>query len=146
MEPASAESVSIPSSINYLDLGLVTSVKDQGQCGSCWAFAAAGVYESWLLQDGQGATDLSEQYILQCDTGSLGCDGGYPDSTFDLVLDTGVPEESDYQYTATYIRGKRESRNICSDLVSNANPRKIRNYDSDLSYTYYYSSTKRTPD
>jgi C1A family cysteine protease len=56
----------------------VTPAKDQGQCGSCWAFASVGVLESRLLQDFNITADLSEQQLISCDSNSgNGCSGGY---------------------------------------------------------------------
>ncbi|MDD5371387.1 MAG: C1 family peptidase [Anaerolineaceae bacterium] len=55
----------------------LTGVKDQGACGSCWAFAATGVFESALrIQDGL-TTDLSEQYLMSCNNQDWGCGGGW---------------------------------------------------------------------
>jgi cathepsin F len=58
----------------------VTSVKDQGQCGSCWAFSATGAAEACTAEHG-ALTDLSAQQVVDCCTqsGSNGCSGGYPD-------------------------------------------------------------------
>lgn len=58
---------------------MVTMPKNQGSCGSCWSFAAAAAAESKLIKDGkysQWGIDLSEQYLLECTTGSS-CNGGY---------------------------------------------------------------------
>ena len=58
--------------------GIVTPVKDQGQCGSCWAFASVGAMEAHLAKFyGTGWTDLSEQQLLSCDQTQNGCDGGW---------------------------------------------------------------------
>lgn len=59
------------------DEGIVTSAKNQGSCGSCWAFATVGAMESHLLkQYGVGPEDLSEQQQVSCNTAMYGCDGG----------------------------------------------------------------------
>lgn len=63
-------------SINWIDLGAVTSVKHQGRCGSCWAFSAIGVLEgAHAIATGE-LLDLSEQQLVSCDTGNHGCHGG----------------------------------------------------------------------
>jgi hypothetical protein len=65
-----------PSSFNYLSQGKVTPAKNQGSCGSCWAFAAVGAFESKLLMAGYEEYDLSEQQQVSCNTSMNGCGGG----------------------------------------------------------------------
>lgn len=59
---------SFPESLNWREERAVTSVKDQGSCGSCWAFAAAAGAESTLVLSGKESitVDLSEQYLVEC--------------------------------------------------------------------------------
>jgi C1A family cysteine protease len=67
----------VPSSFNWCDSNGCTPVKNQGSCGSCWAFATAGPLES-LIKINDGVTvDLSEQYLVSCNTDGWGCDGGF---------------------------------------------------------------------
>lgn len=68
----------LPSSYDARNYGLVTPAKDQGQCGSCWAFASVGALESHLLAAGLpfSPTDLSEQQLVSCYLNSSGCCGG----------------------------------------------------------------------
>jgi len=68
-------------SLDWRDYGYVTSVKDQGFCGSCWAFACIGGMESRILFESGPSFDLSEQLLISCDTDGLpyenfGCCGG----------------------------------------------------------------------
>jgi C1A family cysteine protease len=80
----------------------VTSVKDQGGCGSCWAFAAAAAYESaHLIQTGTNF-DFSEQYAVDClfPDPLQRCSGGYPGSALSLYNSTGAPPETQYPYYA----------------------------------------------
>ena len=67
-----------PTSLDWRDNNVVTSIKDQGSCGSCWAFAAAAYCESRIIQRDEYSTalDLSEQYFLEC-TWFSDCGGGY---------------------------------------------------------------------
>ncbi len=66
----------LPSSFNWCDQNGCTPVKDQGQCGSCWAFATVGPLES-LIKINDGVTvDLSEQYLVSCNSENWGCTGG----------------------------------------------------------------------
>ncbi|MFX0198844.1 MAG: C1 family peptidase [Candidatus Hodarchaeota archaeon] len=67
----------LPASYDARDDGIVTPAKNQGSCGSCWAFASVGAFESHLLkQFGFGPTDLSEQQQVSCNLSMVGCCGG----------------------------------------------------------------------
>jgi len=95
-----------PASFDWREKGAVTPVKDQGQCGSCWAFSATEAIESsWIL--GGKATDrtinLSPQQIVDCDTigGVEGCNGGWTESAYKYIEQVGGQEEiKDYPYTS----------------------------------------------
>jgi hypothetical protein len=85
---------------DWRDLGGVTSVKDQGQCGSCWDFAATGAFESAIkIADGIGY-DLSEQQVLSCNAGHSSCDGGWMADAYDLFMNYGAVGESCMPYGA----------------------------------------------
>ena len=67
----------LASAYDARDEGIVTSAKNQGSCGSCWAFASVGAMESHLLKAFEfGPTDLSEQQQVSCNTSMSGCCGG----------------------------------------------------------------------
>lgn len=85
---------------DWRDTGGVTSVKNQGRCGSCWAFAAIGAIESALLVYAELETNLSEQHLISecCRAGN--CDGGWPDWSLDYARDVGIPTEACYPYVA----------------------------------------------
>jgi len=89
-----------PTSLDWREKGVVNPVKDQGQCGSCWAFSTVGSVESrWALKSGN-LLNLSEQEIVDCDTNDYGCNGGWMDHAF-LFLETNKLEsESNYPYQA----------------------------------------------
>ena len=74
-----------------------TSVKDQKSCGSCWAFSTAGMYESVLLKHGIN-TNLSEQWLVSCNTDGWGCNGGYFANSY--YLDPGPVLERCFKYKA----------------------------------------------
>ena len=79
--------------------GYCSSVKDQGSCGSCWAFAAAGLMESAILKSGGSEVDLSEQYLVSCNPYDWGCNGGlWPN---DMLVDPGCALESCFPYVAS---------------------------------------------
>jgi C1A family cysteine protease len=85
---------SLPSSF----IGTVTSIKNQGSCGSCWAFAAVGLMEAMILKNDGVEVDLSEQHMLDCNPWGWGCGGGFWPN--DMLVDTGSPYESCYPYLA----------------------------------------------
>jgi hypothetical protein len=76
----------------------MTPVKSQGTCGSCWAFAAlAAVEAKWNIQNANPNLDidLSEQFVIDCWKGAVGCGGGAPEQALDVFITaTGVPVES----------------------------------------------------
>jgi inhibitor of cysteine peptidase len=73
-------SLALPPSFDWRTLGKVTPVRDQRDCGSCWAFAVVGVIESAMLVYGEAARDLSEQYLVSCNVDGYSCSGGNMDA------------------------------------------------------------------
>ena len=99
----SSSASSAPSSIDWRNKGAVTSVKDQGQCGSCWTFSATGAVEgAWAISKGQ-LIDLSEEQLVECaglKYGSFGCSGGEMDGAFKYIIEHGQCALSSYPYTS----------------------------------------------
>jgi hypothetical protein len=89
-----------PERFDWREMYGVTAVKDQGQCGSCWAFAAIGVLESKVYLDTGVEPDFSEQQLVDCDSMSSGCNGGNYDSAWEYLKDPGACMEADYPYHA----------------------------------------------
>lgn len=92
----------LPPSYDARSFGIVTTPKNQGQCGSCWAFACAGALESHLLAAGMevSSPDLSEQQQVSCNISMLGCNGGNSNA-FLYWNDKGPLDEFYFQYTAS---------------------------------------------
>ena len=93
-----------PDAINWITNGAVTSVKDQGQCGSCWTFSATGAVEgAWAISKEQ-LIDLAEQELVDCATGrnygSHGCNGGQMEGAFKYIIENGQCSLASYPYTA----------------------------------------------
>jgi cathepsin L len=83
---------------NWLDHNGVTPVRDQGGCGSCWAFGTHGAFEGSYAILNQTLIDSAEQDTLDC-SGAGSCGGGW--WAFQYLIDTGSAKEADYPYTAT---------------------------------------------
>ena len=66
----------LPTAFDFRDYGMVTPAKDQGACGSCWAFASVGALESKILMMGRSLYDISEQQQVSCNDAMAGCLGG----------------------------------------------------------------------
>jgi len=93
------------STLDWRSHNAVTPVKDQGQCGSCWAFSAVETVESAYLMKNKGTNAktflLSEQEVVSCDTGDAGCNGGDLPSAFDYIESAGgLASEASYPYTS----------------------------------------------
>ena len=90
-----------PGAIDWRADNLVTGVKDQGQCGSCWAFSAVGVIEGIHAKETSNLVSLSEQQLVDCSEGNYGCDGGWPNLAMQNVINRGgIDTEKSYPYDA----------------------------------------------
>lgn len=70
----------------------MTPVKDQGDCGSCWAFASTGALEGAFAIKTKNLTPFSEQQLLDCTGayGNMGCSGGQMDSCYEYLKSYGI--------------------------------------------------------
>lgn len=82
--------------------GCVHAIRDQGSCGSCWAFAATEALSDRFCIASGNKVDvvLSPEYMISCDEGNMGCNGGYLNKAWDFLESTGAVEDSCFEYTA----------------------------------------------
>jgi cathepsin L len=97
---ATAECSPTAAEFNWRDVGKVSPVRNQGSCGSCWAFATAAALESSYLIRNNQSIKVSEQHLVSCSR-SGSCDGGWPQLALDKLLGTGAADGTAYPYTGT---------------------------------------------
>ncbi len=85
---------------NYNGYNYVTPIKNQGSCGSCWAFSSTAAIESKILINKGVSVNLSEQVLVSC-SGAGSCSGGYEGYAANYLKYTGIPLESCYPYTTS---------------------------------------------
>lgn len=95
-------SVSLPDSYDARQDNIVPPIRNQGQCGSCWAFSGvATISTNYAKKHGGQPPILSEQQVVDCSTNDHGCSGGWPLNVFEYAKDKGLMLASDYPYSAT---------------------------------------------
>ena len=98
--PTVLDTQNLTDSVDWRSQGVVNPVKNQGQCGSCWSFAAATAMESAHAIKTKELLSLSEQQFVDCDTTCEGCNGGYAYYAFRYAQKHKIALEQDYTYTA----------------------------------------------
>ena len=106
LAPASSVPIANPKAVDWREKKVVTEPRDQGGCGSCWAFGATETIESHAAIATGSLSELAVQAIVSCASnpkhcgGSGGCGGATAQIGFDMVKEKGIPLERDYSYTA----------------------------------------------
>jgi C1A family cysteine protease len=125
---APADVSALPASVDWSTAGAVTGVKDQGQCGSCWAFSTTGALEGAYKIKYGSLESFSEQNFVDCDTRSnggsdLGCNGGLMDSAFSWAKKNGgVCTEAAYPYTSGTTKAAGTCNTSCAKNAKSAPP------------------------
>ncbi|MEW6363346.1 MAG: C1 family peptidase [Acidobacteriota bacterium] len=121
----------LPTAFDWRSSNGVTSVKDQANCGSCWAFAMCGAFEAAIRIKDATTVDLSEQNMLNCNSYGYDCGGGFFDAN-DMHVNPGAVLES----CAPYTSGSSGTTGSCN--TSCAHPYKLDNW-------YYVGSASGVP-
>jgi C1A family cysteine protease len=111
---AATAQAGLPGSWDWRTTKDVSPIKDQGNCGSCWAFATVAQMESLSLIYKNNPIDLSEQFIVSCDTSDYGCNGGYMNRVYNFVQKTGTTDDNCFPYVQSDV----PCSNHCSDWAS----------------------------
>ncbi|XP_050519251.1 cathepsin L-like proteinase [Diabrotica virgifera virgifera] len=119
----------LAASVDWRQRGAVLAVRNQGNCGGCWAFSAAAALEGQLAIHKKQKIPLSPQHLIDCSTKNHGCNGGYMTLAFDHVKSQGLSSERDYPYVARVTQCQRNAPKV---ITSISGYRRIRASEQDL--------------
>ncbi|CAK6950246.1 procathepsin L-like [Scomber scombrus] len=155
-----------PKSVDWRDKGYVTDVKDQKECGSCWAFSTTGSLEGQHFRQTGKLVSLSEQQLVDCsgDFGNMGCGGGLMDNAFKYIMHNGgIDTEESYPYEAQdgqcrynpdtigakctgYVDVKADDEDALQQAVATVGPVSVAIDASNPSFQLYESGVYDEPD
>lgn len=142
---------STATTVDWRDWGIVNPVRDQGSCGSCWAFMTTSQVETWYSIRYGPLLEASEQHLVDCDRSwNMGCSGGWPTEAFNFYAKDGVIDRNDYKYVAReqtcmsnqydrmfFLNSTSSYRNVSPDLNSFKNALRL----GPLSVAFAVSNT-----
>lgn len=122
----------------------MNSAKQQGACGSCWAFATVAAIEGNYNVKFNKALEFSQQQLVDCDLANYGCEGGFPTKALDYIQTNGIA----YYNAYTYISGSTGQRDACKQSTTIQNL-VVKGYEecphSDCSRSKYFSYLAKGP-
>jgi len=116
-------SLHLPTSVDWRKKGIVTPVKNQRNCGSCWTFSSTGAIEGYYAQKTGNLVSLSEQQLVDCaGPENHGCAGGLPSSAFTFLSENGgIQSEISYPYEGIDNKCRFDEKYVVTKLAGSVN-------------------------